>query len=330
MLNNFKISNGMKDPLSPKDAVCPEKDLSKYCFFCKKSGFFVLGVFIFLFFLNLFFLSAPKDFPQGIIFKIESGASLRSISLGLQQEHVIRSRVAFEFFVILFGGEKHIPYSDYLFEKKLPVYEIARRISKGERHMAPIMVTIPEGFDISQIAETFSQKLTNFNKEKFIASAAVKEGFLFPDTYYFFSIDDEQDVFKAMSNNFEKKIEPLRLQIKSMNKTEKEIIIMASIIEGEAKGNNDRGYISGILWKRLSIGMPLQVDVSPETYKTKGLPKSPVGNPGLLAIKAAIYPQNSSYLYYLHDKNGNIHYASTFAEHVQNKLRYFPPKADQP
>ena len=124
-----------------------------------------------------------------------------------------------------------------------------------------------------------------------------------------------------MSDNFEKKITPSSANYFS-GKTEKEIIIMASIIEREAKGDTDRGIISGILWKRIQIGMPLQVDSAPETYKTKGLPDSPIGNPGLKAIEAAINPQSSSYLYYLHDKDGNIHYAKTFAEHEVNIEKY--------
>ena len=125
-----------------------------------------------------------------------------------------------------------------------------------------------------------------------------------------------------MSNNFDKKTFSIFSKIISFGKSESDIVIMASIIEREAKGDSDRGIISGILWNRIRNGMPLQVDAAPETYKTKGLPKNPICNPGLEAIKAAMYPQNSSYFYYLHDKNGVIHYARTFEEHKQNKLKY--------
>ena len=68
--------------------------------------------------------------------------------------------------------------------------------------------------------------------------------------------------------------------------------------------------------------MGLQVDAAPETYKVRGLPKKPINNPGLLAIKAAMYPTKSPYLYYLHDKDGKVHYAKTFAEHRLNVLKY--------
>jgi len=101
---------------------------------------------------------------------------------------------------------------------------------------------------------------------------------------------------------------------------------MASLIEregkGEIRGQTDRVFISGILWKRLSMNMPLQVDAAPSTYKSRGLPEAPIANPGLESIKAALYPKSSPYLYYLHDKNGLIHYAKSFSEHRQNILKY--------
>jgi UPF0755 protein len=288
-----------------------------------KNIFYISGGVLFLiFFTFLFFLSPPSDFPVGTILKIESGESLRSVSLQLKEEHIIRSRTVFEAFIIIFGREKGVVATDYYFENKLSVYEIAKRISRGEHHIAPVVVTIPEGYDVTQIADTFSSKLPNFNKDKFMPDAKLKEGYLFPDTYFFLRIDNEQDVLKIISANFDKKIAPFLSSISSSGKTEKEVIIMASIIEREAKGNADREAISGILWRRIRIGIPLQVDAAPETYKAKGLPKSPICNPGVEAIKAAIDTQSSPYLYYLHDKNGNIHYAKTFAEHQANIAKY--------
>ncbi|MFA6353900.1 MAG: endolytic transglycosylase MltG [Candidatus Paceibacterota bacterium] len=282
-------------------------------------SFLVIILFIFSYF---FLLKAPSDFPISKIVQIEQGTGLRSISLQLKQEHIISSRTAFEAFVIIYGGERHLIPADYLFEDKESVWEVARRIFRGDRHLAPVKVTIPEGFNISDIANTFILKLAKFNKEKFLLLAKAKEGYLFPDTYFFFTNDTEVEVFRSMSENFEKKITPLIPKIISSGKNEKDIIVMASIIEGEAKGDADRGVIAGILWKRISIGMPLQVDSAPETYEIKGLPNSPIGNPGLLAIESAISPQSSPYFYYLHDKNGLIHYAKTFTEHKANIKKY--------
>ncbi len=284
--------------------------------------FYALGAVALLTVFYCLFFNAPADFPIGTIFQVEQGSSLRSVSLKLKEEHIVRSRLTFEAFIIIYGGEKHMMSGGYVFENKLSVFAVARQILRGKDRIAPIVVTIPEGFNTVQIADVFVSKLVNFNKSKFLSSVEGLEGYLFPDTYFFLITANEADVLKSMSENFEKKIKTILPEILKSDKTEKEIIIIASLIEGEAKEEADRKFISGILWKRLAIGMPLQVDVAPETYKIKGLPKSPIGNPGIESIKAAIYPKNSSYLYYLHDKNGIIHYAKSFTEHRQNVLKY--------
>jgi UPF0755 protein len=199
---------------------------------------------------------------------------------------------------------------------------IERRIERQKLRAPEVKVTIPEGFNVSNIGNILALKLSNFKKDKFLLEAEKKEGYLFPDTYNFFTVANEEDVIKTMGDNFEKKIILLQPEIISSGKTEKEIITMASILEREAKGNIDRSVISGILWNRISKGMMLQIDAASETYKQKGLPDSPICNPGIEAIKAAIHPESSSYLFYLHDKSGMIHYAVTFAEHEKNIVKY--------
>jgi UPF0755 protein len=291
-------------------------------FTSKKFIFCVAGFLAVLVLFNLFFLRAPRNFPIGQIISVETGSSLRALSKELKNENVIRSRVVFETMVIIYGGEKHIAPGDYLFEKELPVTEIARYIAKGRYGLALVKITIPEGFDVTQIADAVSAKLPDFNKNNFLMEAQNKEGYLFPDTYFFFDTSSEKDVLYSMSNNFKEKIVSIQSEISASAKSEQNIIIMASIIEREAEGNADRTIISGILWNRISKNMPLQVDSAPETYKIKGLPSAPICNPGLKAIEAAMHPVSSSYLYYLHDKNGIIHYAETFAEHKQNKIKY--------
>jgi len=301
--------------------VFSDNNFCKLDSFQKKIIYYTAGIILFFVLVNSLFFSAPKNFPTEAVISIKEGLSLRYVSKYLEENHIIRSRVIFETFVIIFEGEKVIS-GDYLFNNKIPVFEVARRISRGEWHLAPVKVTIPEGFNVSDISKTFALKLPNFNESKFLLEAIKKEGYLFPDTYFFLTTDNEQDVLRSMGNNFEKKILPIRSQIISSGKTEKDIIIMASLIEEESKGDIDREFISGILWKRLTIGIPLQVDAEPSTYKIKGLPKNPISNPGLKAIEAAIYPKTSGYLYYLHDKEGNIHYAKTFSEHLSNKQKY--------
>lgn len=279
----------------------------------------VFFVVFFLWFFNLLFLSTPKDFPVGTIVSVDSGASLRSISLKLKNENIIKSRVAFETLLISYGGERHVVATDYLMDRRLSVFEIARRMSNGETHLAPVKLVVPEGFDNRQIAKSISAKLANFDENEFLNTA--KQGYLFPNTYFFLNSATEVDVIKLMSDTFTKKLQPLKVEISVSGRSEQDIITMASIIEREAKGD-ERNLISGILWKRIKVGMPLQADAAPETYKSKGLPKDPICNPGIESIKAAIHPEDSPYLYYLHDKMGNIHYAKTFTEHKANKFKY--------
>ncbi|HBA46080.1 hypothetical protein A2W67_03790 [Candidatus Nomurabacteria bacterium RIFCSPLOWO2_02_40_28] len=295
-------------------------------FYANRFLFYVFGIIAFFIFSYVLLFSPPSNFPAGTTLKISEGDSLHSVSYKLKADHIIRSRTVFEAFVILFGSELRVRTADYYFENKLPVYEIARRISRGQHNMAPVVATIPEGFDTGQIADAFTSKLSNFSKDRFLSEAKSLEGYLFPDTYFFLSTDTEMDVIKSMRENFDKKILLLKPAIALSKKSEKEIITMASLIEregkGEIRGQTDRVFISGILWKRLSMNMPLQVDAAPSTYKSRGLPEAPIANPGLESIKAALYPKSSPYLYYLHDKNGLIHYAKSFSEHRQNILKY--------
>ncbi len=288
----------------------------------KKGIFLVLGFIVFLLLIYYFFISAPRKFPEGAIFNVGMGENLRSVSLDLKNQNIITSRLAFETLVILYGSDKHIISADYLFENSMPVWEIARRISRGERHLAPVKVTIPEGFNNRDIANTFTSRLAYFNKDNFLKLAEDKQGYLFPDTYFFFTTAKEEDVIKNLNDNFYKKISVLDKDFKQSKRSIGDITKMASVVEAEAKGAGDRDIIAGILWHRISIGMPLQADAAPETYKNKGLPKYPINNPGLAAIKATIYPKNSVYLYYIHDKNGGIHFAKTFAEHRANIVKY--------
>lgn len=308
MEENIQVSNNLNNENTKQKSI-------------KKFLVFLLFVFVFILFCFYFiFLKIPSNFPQGKIINIKEGASLRSISKILESENIIYSRPIFEAFVIFYGGEKHLIPGDYLFEEKARVYQIARRISTGEKHLAPVKITIPEGFTVKDIAELAENKLTYFDKNNFLNKA--REGYLFPDTYFFLTTDTEVDVLEALNDNFLNKTQDLKKEAEKIGKNFHEVLVMASIIEREAKGEADRDLISGVLWKRIGIGMPLQADAAPITYKEKGLPDEPISSPGVASIKSAIYPKITPYLYYLHDKQGNIYFAKTFAEHQKNIQKY--------
>lgn len=206
-----------------------------------------------------------------------------------------------------------------------------------------VSVTVPEGFNVYQIASAL-ESAGVVSREEFLKEAISEEGSLFPDTYDFFKDSKPKVILARMKKNFEEKTAIYDSDIERQKKNMRDIVIMASLLEEEAALEKDRKLISGILWKRISLGMPLQVDAALtyatgrashkltdedlalddpyNTYKYKGLPAGAISNPGIGAIEAAINQTLSPYLYYLSDSKGVIHYARTFEEHKLNKTRY--------
>lgn len=286
---------------------------------------YLIGILIaVLVFVSLVFwlLRPPADFSVGTVYSVKSGLGLLPISKDLEAKGFVRSAAAFQFFVILFAGDKGVIAGDYLFNRPLSTYSLAQRMVLGRYSISAVKVTIPEGFDNLEIAGLLEEKLTDFEKDKFIELAKNEQGYLFPDTYFFFPTTSPENAIKIMRDNFNKKTAELLSEIEGSGKSLADIVIMASVIERESSGQGDRLEISGILWKRLSVKMPLQADAAPETYERPGLPARPICNPGLESIRAALNPAKISYLYYLHDKSGNIHYAKTYEEHKRNIARY--------
>lgn len=302
----------------------------------------IIIIIVAIFFSFLFL--PPFDFPKDKTITVKSGATLNEVSFLLGSENIIRSKSLFELCSKIVGGRKPILAGQYLFNKPISVCSVAFRIAHGISGIPPVRVTIPEGMSNKETARVLASKLSKFNSAIFLSDTQAKEGYLFPDTYLFSDAATTEDVERVMTENFNKKVEPLTKEIEASKHTLREIIIMASILEKEATTEEDKAIVSGILWNRISIGMPLQVDASflyllgkksseltttdlqmksdYNTYTNRGLPSGPIGNPGLLAIRAAIHPTSSSYLYYLSDKDGVMHYTKTFAEHVANKAKY--------
>ncbi len=288
--------------------------------------FFVLAGFS-----GYFFLSAPKDFPSGKAIVIEKGAGLAEISNQLKKEGIVRSKYAFALYARAFNKSKKIKYGKYLFNEPVSVFALTGRLANGEFGFKPIKVTVTEGLTAKEIDELFGG-FENFDKEEFLEKTANLEGYLFPDTYLFLPFAETEQIIGTMTDNFKNKAGDIG----------KDIVIMASLIEKEVPDSGDRKIVSGILWKRLELGMALQVDAvfpyitgsrkvllddlkidSPyNTYLHKGLPPGPISNPGLDAIEAAKNPQETSYLYYLSSQDGKTHFAKTFAEHLRNKEKY--------
>lgn len=191
--------------------------------------------------------------------------------------------------------------------------------------------------------DIFSQR---FYFLKLIPSGVDMEGYLFPDTYFIEKDDTPEILMEKFLNNFAKHISEDDLaMIESQNRNLFQIITMASIIEREVKTDVDRKIASGLFWKRIEDSAPLQscatlayflgidkpqfsfedtrVESPYNTYINPGLPPGPIANPGEASIKAAIYPEQTDYYYFLSDpETGAIIYSKTLEEHNQNKLKY--------
>lgn len=290
----------------------------------KKSKRRILNIFLvcgFFIVIAYYLLSAPLG-NKDIIIHISQGQSVSDVSLELENKNVIRDDFTLKIFIKLLKSGNGVITGDYLIYKNSPVWIVAWQVARGHHNIEPVKVTIREGLTNEQISTLLADKIASFRKDLFQSLINDKQGYLFPDTYFFFPLDTSDEILDKFTTNFNNKITKLNSDIKKSSKNLSDIIIMASILEGEAKGKEDIEIISGILWKRISIGMPLQVDVDKTTYTDKGLPKKPLNNPGLMSIEASINPKNSPYLYYLHDKNGQVHFAITFEEHKRNINKY--------
>ena len=305
------------------------------------------AVFVFAILFALFIIvisQPPADFPsRALDIKVAKGSSIASVADDLYNKNIIASKLFFKFGAAVISFNKGVLAGDYRFTEKQSAIRVAYRMVKGEQGLERVKVTIPEGTNVYDMAAIFLKKLPDFNAPRFVSLALPYEGYLFPDTYYFLENVESEEIIKTMENNFNNQIKSLDKEIMSSNRLLKDIITMASIVEEEANNTEDRRVVAGILWKRLKDGMLLQVDPpfyyitgktngvtyndlkidSPyNTYKYKGLPKGPISNPGLEAIKATLSPVSTSYYFYLTGKDGIMRYAEIYDGHLANKNIY--------
>lgn len=290
----------------------------------RRKSKFVLNAILaigFLILISYYLFSSPAQNKDRII-HVAPSDSLSKVSSELEKENVVRYSSMLKIFVYIFSGDRHIPNGDYLFKKDKNVFSIAWQLARGKHGVEPIKITFKEGFTKADMAKLLAEKIPSFRKDLFLSDKRSKEGYLFPDTYFFYPLSTNDEILSDITSNFNKKITSIDKDIKSSGRSLSDIIIMASILEKEAKGKEDAPIISGILWKRIKLGMPLQVDAAPKTYNESNLPKSPISNPGLSSILSAIHPESSPYLFYLHDDAGQVHYAVDFSEHRSNIAKY--------
>lgn len=308
------------------------------------AGFIIFTVFVLLYKL---LVAPPTEFPKDTVVVIKSGQTLSGGAQELRTLRVIRSEFAFKVFMTLFGGTKGLLAGEYYLEKPQSSLKLAWRLTHAGFDLKNVRITIPEGLTVKQIADIFAkeQKFSRFSKAQFIKVASPYEGYLFPETYLFLPNITAEEVVKVMLDTHKQKIETISQDIASSSRPIEQLINMASILEEEGRVYETRQVIADILWKRLDEKMPLQVDASvvyatgkPDgnhlssedfqmkspynTYLNLGFPPTPISNPGLEAIRAAIHPTKTKYYFYLTDPQGGFHPAVTYEQHLVNKEKY--------
>lgn len=330
--------------LAPKQSIIPLpgslRAQSRLRFFLHFGWIFFVALSI----LYVLWWRAPREFPAGMHITVERGTTLNETTVFLTGKDVIRSPFWFKAWSVILGGSRGVKAGTYYFSAPLSVIPLAWRMTRGAEYRETIRVTVPEGLSNAKVATLLQNILPGFDSARFERIAAKKEGYLFPDTYFFKVGSSAEEIITEMEQNFAEQVRPLQSTLRDFGRPLRDVIIMASLIEGEVRTAEARRQVSGILWKRLELGMPLQVDAvfayiigrntvavttddlkidSPyNTYRFAGLPPGPINNPGLDAITAAITPTSSNFLYYLTDSEGQIHYATTHAEHLVNRAKY--------
>lgn len=250
-----------------------------------------------------------------------------------------------------FWGVK-MPEGGYYFYKNMSVWNKISKIKKGPDLK---WVTVLPGMRKEQIGEILSatfnwseEELKKWNEVYTRMKYEYREGVYFPDTYLIPVGESGLEVANRMIANFNEKFSPYFEEAAEKNIQWTTVLKIASLIQREAGGREDMALISGVIWNRLDRGLKLEIDataqyikgkvegnwwsrVSPSDLKIdsdyndylhKGLPPTPICNPGIDAIKAALNPEETDCLYYLHDKNRQIHCVKTFEEHKENIKKY--------
>ena len=291
----------------------------------------------------------PTTFAPLTRFEVAEGMTVKDIAQAAQQEGIVRSDLLLYTLLTYSYDPRTIYAGTYVFDSPVDVFGVAKKLAEKDTEKELLKLTIPEGVTASEIAQIASRQLPDFDADTYQKRVEEREGYLFPDTYFVPYTFTAEDLLLLQEKTFKEKIAPLQERIDASLFNEYEVLILASILEREAKDTESMKMVSGILQNRLALGMPLQADAtiayildtkikdlpagqlaeelrttdSPyNTYLYTGLPPTPIGNPGLVAIEAVLEPTPSEYYYYLTDENGRFYYAKTLQEHNKNIQRY--------
>lgn len=295
---------------------------------------------------------SDRDAGENIYMVVKPGTTASEISDRLMQLGVIDSRLRFWWLMKLQGDASKFKTGTYAFTPHMDEQAVLDKLVAGETTV--VKFTIPEGFGIKEIAKRLADEGL-VDEQEFLAEAKdfapydymkkrpnvryAAEGYLFPDTYVIHSDVSAEGIMKMMAEDFDTRLTPaLRQQAAAKGLSIHDLITLASLVEKEARYDEDRPIIAQVFFKRLQMGMPLQSDTTLQylmagpkedvsiedtkidspynTYQHEGLPPGPIASPGMKSILAVLNPANTDYLYFVADRQGHNHYSQTYDEHL--------------
>lgn len=307
-------------------------------------------------------LDVPLDDATEMVFEILPGQGLRTVARGMVEAGLARNARIVEWYGRYRGYDTRLQAGRYQVSSAYAPADILKRIVQGDAVFEEITITIPEGWSLNDIeqylqelglfeTERFRDAVVmqpEYRNYEFLAPLeddTILDGYLFPETYRIFPESTPESLIHRMLSTFGRRITPeLRREIASQGRTLHEVLTLASIVQKESAGPEEMPDIAGVFWHRLRIGMRLESDATVNyvlgtsrrqpyfadtevehpynTYRNAGLPPGPIGNPGIEAILASIYPPDTEYLFFLHKLDNEIVLSRTFADHLAAKARY--------
>ena len=295
-------------------------------------------------------IAVPMGKGQPKVISIAPGQSAWAVAGTLEKARLIRSRTAFFAYAYLTRRYRHLQAGGYRLAPEMSAAQILDALCHGT-HRAWRWLTIPEGYTARQIAKAVEKAKLGTPEEFLRAAAATKpgfslpragvEGYLFPDTYRVEWDERAPELADQMRRQFRRVVWEGLFGGKAEYRGRRvhDIVTLASLVEAEAKHDNERAVIAGVLMNRLRQGRRLECDATVQyalgadrkqrllykdlqleseynTYRHDGLPPGPICNPGLASLEAAMDPANVPYLYYVAEADGSHVFSTTFAEHT--------------
>ncbi len=284
---------------------------------------------------------------------VENGESFSSVVEKLKDGDVINYGFLFKRYAIEKKVDVALKSGTHVMSKNMGYKKAASELASYGEENNTVMITVPEGYELKEIASLVNEKI-GIPEAEFLKAAEADygmeyakdipertgrlEGYLFPDTYEFYTTDSAEAIIRKMLSGFENVwTEQFEARRNELGMTVDEVIILASIIEREAGSVSEMGKVSSVFHNRLNIGMALQscatvqyileerkdvlsisdtkIDSPYNTYLYPGLPEGPIANPGKAAIEAAVYPEDTEYYYFKVNDDGITVFSETRAEH---------------